>query len=590
MIHREVLRYRAMLVAILLTGSPLAGCSKSSDGPANEPPTAVLRADRASGEAPLSVTFDSSGSYDFDGTIVTRSYVFGDGASGEGVTAQHTFAAAGNFAVVLTVLDDDGAQGQASTVIRVTAPNNTPPSAIADATPRSGDAPLTVQFSGARSSDPDGSIVSYAWSFGDGENGSGAEVSHVYPQAGHFRATLTVTDDGNAQDTAEVAIAVSSQGNFPPQAVISALPSSGPPPLVVALDGSASSDPDGTIASFDWDFGDGHTGSGARVEHTFTADGIYSVTLTVRDEQGATGAAGTLIRVQTVNAGSIIVDHTSLALFGQLPPSAIESAKRLRSLFLHASVGGTILTALRCLAGEMDNRAYCAALSDPRYDYQNWVWQPHASGGCEGKLQDLVDAVAAQPDFDVYHQKYCYFEGLDAIGCCGNIDACLQACPGQPDPTACEQRCEQTFQTKLDDFVDLYVSTMNQLEADHPDKRFVWWTIPYAIGDERCAHEFNQRLRQYANEHEKALFDIGDIEAHDHLDRLVTTGGHESVHPYYCGEFKSNAQAASCHPDFPYDVIWDSDDLIEPECGEGGNIRLAKAYWVLMARLAGWQP
>ncbi len=573
---------------VLIEAVCIPGCTGSK--PANEPPTAVLRADRTSGEAPLLVEFDSSGSFDFDGTIVGRAYDFGDGGTGTGASVQHTFASAGNFTVTLTVTDDLGAEGSAGTTIQVTQPGNTPPVASVSADPTQGDAPLTVQFSGSGSTDSDGTIVSYAWDFGDGETGSGATIGHVYGQAGNYTATLTVTDDGNGTDTDTVEIAVSSQGNFPPVARISALPGSGPAPLEVTFDGSGSSDADGTVVSWEWVFGDGQTGSGVSVAHTYQADGIFEVSLTVTDNLGAPASTTVQIRVMTVQAGSIIIDHTSLPLFDQIPDLYVQSASQLKSLFIHASVGGTIQTGMRCLAGELDTRAYCAAISDPKYDYGNWTWQAHNQGGCEGKLQDLVQAAAAQPDFDVYQQKFCYFEGLDAIGCCTNFDSCVEPCPGQADPGACVQACEQAFQESLQDFLDLYTGTMEQLEASYPGKRFVWWTIPYVIGDEKCAHEFNQRLRQYANEHQKALMDIGDIEAHDHLGNLVTTGGHESAHPYYCGEFKSNQAAQSCHPDFPYDVNWDQDDAIEPECGDGGNIRLAKAWWVMMARLAGWQP
>jgi PKD repeat protein len=59
----------------------------------------------------------------------------------------------------------------------------------------------------------------------------------------------------------------------------------------VTLSGTGSSDPDGTIASFAWNFGDGTTGTGATPSHTYGADGTYAVTLTVTDDKGATGTA-----------------------------------------------------------------------------------------------------------------------------------------------------------------------------------------------------------------------------------------------------------------------------------------------------------
>ena len=88
-------------------------------------------------------------------------------------------------------------------------PVNQPPTAVAAATPTSGTAPLTVVFSAAGSSDPDGSIASYQWAFGDGTTGSGPNPSKVYSTAGSFTATLTVTDNQGATGTATVGVSVS---------------------------------------------------------------------------------------------------------------------------------------------------------------------------------------------------------------------------------------------------------------------------------------------------------------------------------------------------------------------------------------------
>jgi PKD repeat protein len=75
------------------------------------------------------------------------------------------------------------------------------PVADLNAAPSSGQAPLTVSFDGSHSSDPDGSIVSYQWSFGDGASASGATVNHRY-NAGTYTASLTVTDDSGATASA----------------------------------------------------------------------------------------------------------------------------------------------------------------------------------------------------------------------------------------------------------------------------------------------------------------------------------------------------------------------------------------------------
>ena len=80
--------------------------------------------------------------------------------------------------------------------------------ARATATPSSGVAPLAVSFNGTTSSDPDGSIASWAWTFGDGGTGSGATVSHTYAAAGSYSAQLTVTDNQGATNSTSVPISV----------------------------------------------------------------------------------------------------------------------------------------------------------------------------------------------------------------------------------------------------------------------------------------------------------------------------------------------------------------------------------------------
>ena len=83
---------------------------------------------------------------------------------------------------------------------------NQAPVAVASATPTSGIAPVAVAFDGRGSSDPDGSIASYAWSFGDSATGSGATITHTYSSPGTYTATLTVTDNGGATGSTQVTI------------------------------------------------------------------------------------------------------------------------------------------------------------------------------------------------------------------------------------------------------------------------------------------------------------------------------------------------------------------------------------------------
>jgi PKD repeat protein len=95
------------------------------------------------------------------------------------------------------------------------APANRPPVAAVTATPTTGTAPLNVAFDGSTSSDADGSIVSYAWTFGDGASATGVTANHTYSTAGSYTARLTVTDNQSATGTTTVGITVNPGATAP---------------------------------------------------------------------------------------------------------------------------------------------------------------------------------------------------------------------------------------------------------------------------------------------------------------------------------------------------------------------------------------
>jgi CSLREA domain-containing protein len=164
-------------------------------------------------------------------------------------------------------------------------PSNRAPTAAFDKTENG----LTVAFDASRSSDSDGAVASYAWAFGDGAAGSGVSPSHTYAAAGTYVVTLTVTDDGGATDTATASVVATAARppNAPPAAAFTVSTDG----LDTSFDASASSDPDGSIASYAWDFGDGASATGAAPAHTYASGGTYTVRLTVTDDAGATAAA-----------------------------------------------------------------------------------------------------------------------------------------------------------------------------------------------------------------------------------------------------------------------------------------------------------
>ena len=174
----------------------LAACGGGSTPPPNQPPTAAFTATPAGGSPPLTVTFDASASADSDGSITSYQWDFGGGTTGTGRTVEHTFNQSAAYTVGLTVTDNRGGTASASQEFVV----NTPPTARISADPVGGTAPLTVNFDASASSDDDGAITIYAWSFAAGANGEGAAASHTFATPGVYGVRLTVTDDLGGAD------------------------------------------------------------------------------------------------------------------------------------------------------------------------------------------------------------------------------------------------------------------------------------------------------------------------------------------------------------------------------------------------------
>ncbi|MFB6299589.1 MAG: PKD domain-containing protein, partial [Halobacteriales archaeon] len=142
------------------------------------------------------------------------------------------------------------------------------------------------------SSDPEGGPLSYAWDFGDGagfQSGLGSNPTHSYGSPGSKTVSLRVTDDNGASDTASQSITV----NEFPTASFTHTPADPVLGEPINFDASGSSDPDGSIASYEWDVdGDGTTDkSGEIVSHTYTSGTSQTVTLTVTDDDGASTSA-----------------------------------------------------------------------------------------------------------------------------------------------------------------------------------------------------------------------------------------------------------------------------------------------------------
>ena len=181
--------------------------------------------------------------------------------------------------------------------------SNSRPVACATADPTSGEAPFEVSFSGSNSTDPGGWIVGGGWDFdGDGtyDAWDGASklfvisATHEYTVPGLYNAKLRVVDNQGAWDVDTVSILVTGldPGNLAPLASLEADRTTSPAPYIIRFDASASTDSDGSIVLYQWDFdGDGaieESGPSATVVYTYPLRGWYQAAVTVTDDAGAT--------------------------------------------------------------------------------------------------------------------------------------------------------------------------------------------------------------------------------------------------------------------------------------------------------------
>jgi PKD repeat protein len=143
-------------------------------------------------------------------------------------------------------------------------------------------------------------ITNYAWSFGDGATASGQIVNHTFSAAGTYNVTLTVTNDrGVMASTAQLLVVATTP---PPTALFTPSTNTPAPDQPVNFNaGASTAAPGHTIARYDWNFGDGATGSGINVIHTFHFPGVFTVTLTVTDDVGQRGTASQSMNVALAN-------------------------------------------------------------------------------------------------------------------------------------------------------------------------------------------------------------------------------------------------------------------------------------------------
>ena len=262
----------------------------------NGPPVAVLKAEPKDGALTYQdIQFSGTGSFDDMGLAAYR-FDFGDGNE-TGWTdlsvAQHNYTKDGSYIVSLTVKDLQGSES-ATVKIQETI-GNRPPVSIPKADRYSAPTDAPISFSSKESYDLDGKIVMYNWSFlPEGQTSSKVNPVMSFTKAGNFTARLVVVDDEGAIGTASFTFLITDR---PPVALINGTRSV----MVGALakfSAAGSSDPDGTVKSFYWDFGDSAKASETETTHAYKNPGNYTVTLIVIDNNGNTDTATWRVTVQ----------------------------------------------------------------------------------------------------------------------------------------------------------------------------------------------------------------------------------------------------------------------------------------------------
>lgn len=255
-------------------------------------------------------TFNGDKSTSPNGKINAYEWDFGDQTPKATTrTATHTYKAAGDYFVGLTVTDEKGSKSQTTQKLTVTNPTGAPIASFTTVPSQakandgyiSGTVPFEVSFDGSGSREDNGDIVDYKWDFdGDGKiDAAGKQVKYVYKEAGSFNATLTVYDSQNKTGSTILVVKVGAQAL---QAQVTADPIEGVTPLTTVFDASGSSYPTGQIVSYEWDFGDGTPKriDVSKVTYKYTTIGTFTAKVTAIAADSSRSTASIQVNVRPV--------------------------------------------------------------------------------------------------------------------------------------------------------------------------------------------------------------------------------------------------------------------------------------------------
>jgi len=244
-------------------------------------------------------------SFDADGLIAAYEWDFGDGVTSTEPSPTHAYDVAGAVTVSLTVTDDHGAVHTTEAELRIA---NLSPSAVlsVDETSRQTDQTFLLDASASSDPSPNGSIVQVEWDFdGDGtydRTTTATAITQSYDDDGQYTVRCRVTDNGGATDVSDsVTLEVT---NRPPHVTRVSWSPKQPDDTEQVTFSGVGDDPDGDIARWFWTFCGGTIDGGSTVAYTFPTDGVFTVSLTVEDDDGERSDPH-LLEVSIANAAPV---------------------------------------------------------------------------------------------------------------------------------------------------------------------------------------------------------------------------------------------------------------------------------------------
>lgn len=255
----------------------------------------------------------------------------------------------------------------------------------------------------------------------------------------------------------------------------------------------------------------------------------------------------------------IVVNHTSVALFDQIPAQYKTAGQALRMKWVNRSVGENVNQGLTCLS-YLEALAPYSCKSATEHWTGTWPRTNWSFGFWPGQGIPSQIACTGYNGMWTGYQP-CFLSYILPI--IGQFDVVsfqfdyLMAMPGKGLPNYC---------TNLGGNHDVYDYEL--AETNNPTKRFIYWTSSLArvIGTAE-SRDFNNCQRAFATANGKILFDFSDVESHTPSGVACVNG---SGMPIICTNYTNEANGGHLN--------------------QAGKVRVAKAYWVLMARLAGWNP